>query len=67
MAYPRQAVSLIIVSAVFPVLALITALLRFKARRITHSPFSLSDYFIVFTLVRKLRAIENWSFAKPTF
>ncbi len=59
MAYPPQAVSLIIVSAVFPVLALITALLRFKARRITHAPFSLSDYFIIFTLVRPLQGNET--------
>ena len=52
MAYPPQAISLIIVSTIFPVLALITALLRFKARRIIRSPLILSDYFIIFTLVR---------------
>ena len=66
MSYPPQAVSLIVVSAIFPLLALTTAFLRFKARMITHTPVNISDYFIIFTLVRALlRRIAALQLTQP--
>ena len=53
---PSQAIALICVSAIFPVLALVSVVLRVRARRVTRTRFNASDYFIFFTLVGPILA-----------
>jgi len=48
---PHQAVTLIIVSVVFPILSIIAVGLRVYARRLKGAKLNWSDYVIFFTLV----------------
>ena len=52
--YTRLAVGLIVVSAVFPLLAFITLLLRVRSRKIARKRLDASDYFLFVTMVRAL-------------
>ncbi|KAF2869475.1 hypothetical protein BDV95DRAFT_101380 [Massariosphaeria phaeospora] len=54
MAYPSQAVALIVVSALFPALSVVAVCLRIYARRLKGTKLDWSDYAIFFTLLNAL-------------